>query len=204
MNIGLLGHKLGMTQMFNNDGNTFPITIINAGPCYITQITKFPNLEYNKVQLGYNNFTLKKKVLLPLSYKPFTFLKEYKILKDSNVYIGQKFCLDIFQIGQKLNITSKIIGKGFLGNIKKNNFKRGPMSHGSKHHRLQGSLGAGTSPGRVFPGKKMAGRKKTKQATISNLEIMDLNILDNLLFIKGSIPGKIGSLVNIQLSYTHN
>ena len=200
MNIGLLGNKLGITQLFNKNGNLYPVTIIQAGPCYITQIKTFENLEYNKIQLGYNNLNFKKQNLMPLSYTSYKFLKEYKVLKTLNVYIGQKFSLDTFKIGQKLNIRSKIIGKGFLGNIKKNHFKRGPMSHGSKHHRLQGSLGAGTSPGRVFPGKKMAGRKKIKTATIKNLEIMDLNLLDNIIFIKGSIPGVIGSLVNIELA----
>jgi len=200
--LGLLGNKIGMTQLFDKKGNIIPVTIIKAGPCYITQIKLEKDCGYNAIQLGYietneKNLTkpeiwhLKKNNLI--GYKH---LKEYKI--ENFIYnIGQEIKLDIFNINQKVNITSFPIGKGMTGNIKIHHFKRGPMAHGSKHHRLQGSLGAGTTPGRVFPGKKMPKRSGNKYKTISNLTIIGLNLNENLLIIKGSIPGKKGNLVNV-------
>ena len=206
MNFNLLGTKLAMTQIFNSQGIVIPATIILAGPCYITQLKTIQTVGYNAIQLGYleikeNKLTkpklghLKKNDLVPLRY-----LKEFKVNTIDNYYIGQKLCINIFKIGQKVNISGLSIGKGFIGNIKANHFQRGGMSHGSKHHRLQGSLGAGTSPGRVFPGKKMPKRFGNEQRTIKNLEILNINLDTNLLLIKGSIPGKSGTLVSLSSS----
>lgn len=205
MSLGILGNKIGMTQVFDEKGNVIPVTIIKGGPCFVTQIKSIENCGYNAIQLGYleisaNAKCLKKpqlghfnKVNLP----PFKYLKEYKTTEVNNFEIGQKFSVDMFKVGECVTITGFTIGKGYAGNVKRNNFNCGAMSHGSKHHRLQGSIGSGTTPGRVFPGKKMSGRLGVDKKTISGLEIIDIDTKENLLVIKGSIPGKSGNLVSI-------
>jgi large subunit ribosomal protein L3 len=204
--LGLLGNKIGMTQLFDEKGNIVPVTIIKSGPCYITQIKSKENSGYNAIQLGYSELTPNSKILTKpelghfnkINSLPFRYLKEYK--SEKNHQIGEKFSVEMFEIGQKVNISGLTIGKGNTGNIKEHNFSRGPMAHGSKHHRLQGSLGAGTTPGRVFPGKRMPKRVGMEQRTISHLEIIDIDTKENLLVVKGSIPGKAGNLVNITFS----
>lgn len=205
MSVGILGNKIGMTQVFDTKGNVIPVTIIKSGPCYVTQIKSQEKCGYNAIQIGYleispNLRSLTKpnlghfnKVNLP----PFKYLKEYKIVELQDYEIGQKFGVEIFKIGESVNITGLTIGKGTVGNVKGNHFSRGAMTHGSKHHRLQGSMGSGTTPGRVFPGKKMPGRFGMKQRTINGLEIIDIDTKENLLVIKGCIPGKSGNLVSI-------
>ncbi len=193
-----------MTQIFDKKGNVIPITIIKSGPCYITQIKTKNDFGYSAIQLGYielNNNS--KKLTKPnlehfknLKIKPFQFLKEYK-MTDINLNIGDKFTVENFKINEKVNITGITIGKGNTGNIKRHHFSRGPMSHGSKHHRLQGSLGASTTPARVFPGKRMPGRVGGTKCTILSLQIVGIDIKENLLLIKGSIPGNVGNLVSI-------
>ena len=207
MSLGILGNKIGMTQIFDKKGDVIPVTVIQGGPCYITQIKSTETCGYNAIQLGYlevspNLRSLTKprlghfsKVNLP----PFRYLKEYKTNELTSYSIGQKFSVELFEIGQKINVTGLTIGKGTSGNIKRNNFVQGAMSHGSKHHRLQGSIGSGTTPGRVFPGKKMPGRLGMEKRTISGLEIIDINVNENLLIIKGCIPGKSGNLVSINI-----
>ena len=204
MSLGLLGNKLGMTQIFNIKSEIIPITIIKSGPCFITQILDKKKCGYNAIQLGYKQIFNSKKLTNPekghliKNNLPFFFyLKEYRTLINTTFKLGQKISIDLFKIGEKINIKALSIGKGYAGNIKKNNFSRGPMSHGSKHHRLQGSLGAGTDPGRVFPGKKMSGRLGQKNCTIKGLEIVYMDIEKDLIFIKGSIPGKKGNLINL-------
>jgi large subunit ribosomal protein L3 len=193
MCIGLLGTKIGITQIFNTEGNFIPITIIKCGPCYITQIKNLKNCGYNAIQIGYLE-----KVKNKERSNLFHFLKEYKIKNVSDYEINQKIDVSIFEKNEFVNISSMSIGKGYAGNIKRNNFTRGPMSHGSKHHRLQGSIGSGTTPGRVFPGKKMSGHLGSKNTIIKNLKIIDIYKDKNIIIIKGSIPGKKGSLVNMK------
>ena len=203
--LGLLGNKIGMTQIFDKKGNVIPVTVIKVGPCYITQIKSDDNCGYNALQVGYLEVSARvltkpelghlNKVNLP----PFRYLKEYKT-NCENYEVGQKFTVEMFKVGQEVNISGFTIGKGNTGNIKEHNFSRGPMAHGSKHHRLQGSLGAGTTPGRVFPGKRMPGRVGNEQRTLLNLEIMDIDVKENLLVIKGSVPGKTGNVVSINFS----
>ena len=207
MALGLLGNKIKMTQIFDVHGNTLPVTIIKAGPCYVTQIKSIKDCGYNAIQLGYSELELNSKALTKAelghfsskNLVPFKYLREFYTNKIESYQIGQKYTTELFTIGQKVNITSTSIGKGNAGNIKKNNFSRGPMSHGSKHHRLQGSIGAGTTPGRVLPGKKMPGRLGGKKCTINNLTIIDIITEENLIIIKGSIPGKLGNLITIKL-----
>jgi len=208
MTIGILGNKIGMTQIFDNTGNRIPVTLINAGPCYITQIKTADIFDYDAIQIGYKNSFVTKKITKPeyghLTKDDNTFLvttlREFKVKNIKNYIIGDKIDLQIFAIGEKLNISAKTIGKGTTGNIKRNHFTRGPMSHGSKHHRLQGSLGAGTSPGRVFPGKKMSGHLGNTMCTLKNLSIIEIDFEKNLLKIKGSVPGKFGNLLYITKS----
>jgi large subunit ribosomal protein L3 len=204
--LGLLGNKIGMTQIFDKKGNVIPVTIIKGGPCFVTQIKSEENCGYNAIQLGYveissNSTKLTKPELghfNKVNSVPFRYLKEYKTT-ETNYSIGHKLTVEMFKIGQEVNISGLTIGKGNTGNIKEHNFSRGPMAHGSKHHRLQGSLGAGTTPGRVFRGKRMPGRVGMEQRTILGLEIIDIDTTENLLVIKGSIPGKTGNLVNITI-----
>lgn len=206
MSLGILGNKIGMTQVFDKNGNVIPVTIIKSGPCYVTQIKVNENCGYNAIQVGYleisanaRNLTKPRlghfnKVNLP----PFRYLKEYKMEEVVNYSIGQKFGVEMFEIGKSVSVTGLTSGKGNAGNVKRHDFNMGAISHGSKHHRLQGSLGSGTTPGRVFPGKRMPGRLGNEQRTVKGLEIIDINKEDNLLIIKGCIPGKPGNLVSIK------
>jgi large subunit ribosomal protein L3 len=204
MNIGILGTKLGMTQIFDDSGLAIPVTIIKAGPCVITQIKTTSVDGYNAIQLGYSetrtNLLNKprlghlKKIGLPLKY-----LKEYKVdSSTNNDVLGTKIGVDRFIVGDKVSITGKTIGKGFAGTVRRHNFTRGPMTHGSKNHREPGSIGMGTTPGRVYPGKRMAGRLGGKKATIKNLEVLLINPENNLLVIKGAVPGKVGNILSIK------
>jgi large subunit ribosomal protein L3 len=208
VSVGILGNKVGMTQIFNTKGDVIPVTIIKGGPCYVTQIKSTEKCGYNAVQIGYteiagNSRSLTKPRLghfSKVNLQPFKYLKEYKTDTETNYEIGQKFDVKLFEIGQTVNISGLTIGKGNLGNIKRNKHTRGAMSHGSKSHRLQGSLGAGTTPARVLPGKKMPGRTGYEQRTLKGLEIIDIDKSQNLIVVKGSIPGKAGNLVSIKSS----
>ena len=205
MSLGILGNKIGMTQIFDKKGDVIPVTVIKGGPCYVTQIKSIENCGYNAIQLGYLELSANSKSLTkPLlghfnkvNLTPFKYLKEFTVFESNSYELGQKFTVEMFEIGQKINITGLTIGKGNAGNIKKNHFTRGGMSHGSKHHRLQGSIGSGTTPGRVFPGKKMPGRLGMDKRTVQNLEIIDINTKENLIVIKGCIPGKSGNLLTV-------
>jgi large subunit ribosomal protein L3 len=200
----LLAKKIGMTQLFDNNNNLIPITIIETKLNFITNIKKLNNFNNIKLQIGFfENFKNNKKntksyigYFIKKNLIPVQYLKEFKISNLNNYYIGKIITNDIFNLNDKLTITSNTIGKGFTGNIKKHHFKRGPETHGSKHHRLQGSLGAGTTPGRVFPGKKMASRLGNNKCTIKNLKIFDIQ--NNLILIKGCIPGKTNQLIYIK------
>lgn len=207
MSLGILGNKIGMTQIFTTKGDIIPVTIIKGGPCYVTQIKSTENCGYNAIQLGYLEVSPTSKNLTKpelghfnkVNLPPYRYLKEYKVLETLNYTIGEKFSVEMFKVGEYVNITGFTIGKGFTGNVKRHNFTRGAMTHGSKHHRAQGSLGSGTTPGRVFPGKRMSGHSGMEKRTILGLEIIDIDIKENLLVVKGSIPGKSGNLVNITL-----
>lgn len=208
MIFAVLGNKLGMTQIFTKEGNAVAATIIKTCPCYITQIKKKDRYGYNAIQIGsLKASTTKKHISKPmrghfasLNLTPFCYLKEYRVYDTSAYEIGQKISLENFQIGKKINVSGVTIGKGNSGNIKRNAFSRGPMSHGSKHHRLQGSIGAGTTPGRVIPGKKMPGRMGGNKQTIKGLEVMFINLDANIVVIKGSVPGKQKNLLFLKFN----
>ena len=210
MSLGILGNKIGMTQIFDKKGDVVPVTIIKGGPCYVTQIKSIDNCGYNAIQLGYLELSANSKTLTKprlghfskVNLSPFRYLKEYKTGETETYELGQKFSVEMFEIGQHVNVTGLTIGKGTSGNIKRNNFVQGAMGHGSKHHRLQGSIGSGTTPGRVFPGKKMPGRLGMEQKTIKGLEIIDIDKSQNLLIIKGSIPGKSATSMTVLMCCT--
>nr|YP_063607.1 ribosomal protein L3 [Gracilaria tenuistipitata var. liui]Q6B8V3.1 RecName: Full=Large ribosomal subunit protein uL3c; AltName: Full=50S ribosomal protein L3, chloroplastic [Gracilaria tenuistipitata var. liui]AAT79682.1 50S ribosomal protein L3 [Gracilaria tenuistipitata var. liui] len=203
MKIGLLGKKIGMTQIFDPGGKALPVTILKLGPCLITDIKKMESHGYAAIQIGYvkvNGNKLNKaqighlnKYNMPL----VKFLKEYKVASTENYQIGKWITVEDLSINQNISVSGTSIGKGFTGCIKRHNFSRGPMSHGSKNHRQPGSIGAGTTPGKVFAGKKMAGRMGGKKVTIQNLKIIDIKINNNLIIVKGSVPGKPGNIVSI-------
>lgn len=200
----ILGNKVGMTQIFTEDGNAIPVTVIKVGPCTITQIKSILTHGYNAIQIGYLEQP-KNKINKPelghlkkVNAQPLKYLKEYRINHHHNFTLGQILDSNNFKEGQFIDITGKSIGKGFSGNQKRNNFNRGPMTHGSKNHREPGSIGQSTTPGRVFPGKRMAGRLGYTQTTISNLKIFKIDKDENLLIVKGSVPGKPGNLLSIK------
>lgn len=204
MSIGILGTKLGMTQIFDNKtGVAIPVTVVQAGPCPVTQVKTKKTDGYESIQVGYK--TVKEKALnKPLlghlakaGVSPLRHLIEYR-LEDASAYtLGQEITAAIFQEGDLVDVAGTTIGRGFSGYQKRHNFKRGNMTHGSKNHRLPGSTGAGTTPGRVFPGKRMAGQYGATQVTIRKLSVVKIDSERNLILIKGAVPGKPGTLLNI-------
>lgn len=204
MSISLLGTKIGMTQVFNSSGTCIPVTILKAGPCIITYIKTTEKNGYNAIQLGYSQIAshlLTNPQIGHLSQRGLPNLKylyEFKIHEQNSFKLGQIITVDWFRIGDLVDVSGNTIGKGFSGYQKRHNFQRGPMSHGCKNHRQPGSIGAGTTPGRVFPGKKMAGRLGGKKATVKNLQILDINVDKHLILIQGSVPGKNGNILKIR------
>ena len=210
MIIGLLGNKIGMTQIFDETGNIIPVTILKVGPCIVTEVKTTEKNGYNSIQIGYGNVSSKSLTQPELGHlqksniQPLKYLKEFRINQESEFEIGQVLNVDAFEPGQLINIQGKTIGKGFSGLQKRHNFTRGPMTHGSKNHRAPGSIGMGTTPGRVLPGKKMAGQLGNKIITIKNLKVIQINSEENILVIKGSVPGKPGNLLSIVCSEQNN
>lgn len=206
MNIGLLGNKIGMTQIFDKSGKIIPVTILKAGPCVVIRRICMGPHGYQAIQVGYGETSGKSLSRSELGHyhrsrvKPLKYLREFRVKDDVNLEqfkVGQILKIDLFQPGQLVNIRGKSIGKGFSGLQKRHNFTRGPMTHGSKNHRAPGSIGMGTTPGRVLPGKKMAGQLGNKFTTVKKLKIIQINEDENILVIKGSVPGKPGNLLSI-------
>ena len=203
MSIGLLGNKIGMTQIFDESGNVIPVTILKVGPCVITQLKTQLTDGYNSIQIGYGNVSNKRLTqpelghLKKFNIEPLRYLKEFRIENNEKFEIGEVLNVDFFSPGQLVNIRGRTIGKGFSGLQKRYNFSRGPMTHGSKNHRQPGSIGMGTTPGRVLPGKKMAGQLGNKITTIRKIKIIQINSQENILVVKGSVPGKPGNLLSI-------
>jgi len=216
--VGILGTKLGMTQVFEAEtGKAIPVTVVQAGPCIVTQIKTEQTDGYTAVQIGYGEAKNKTRKLNTKEPKevnkyltnpqqghlvksggtPLRHLREYRVDNTGNFELGQQIKVDLFEAGQLVDVTGKSIGKGFAGYQKRHNFRRGPMAHGSKNHRLPGSTGPGTTPGRVYPGKKMAGHLGDVRVTTKKLKVVRIDPERNLLLIKGTIPGKSGALVSI-------
>ena len=203
MAVGILGKKLGMTQIFDQAGNAVPVTVVQAGPCVVTQI-KTPDTDgYTAIQVGFEETTEKALNRPKLGHlarsgsAPQRYLQEYRVEAITDYELGQTITATSFTVGQLVDVTGKSIGRGFAGYQKRHNFRRGPMAHGSKNHRLPGSTGAGTTPGRVYPGKRMAGQLGNSQVTIRKLEVIRVDGDRNLLLIKGAVPGKPGGLLSL-------
>jgi len=201
--VGLLGNKIGMTQIFDESGNIIPVTILKVGPCVVTQVKMKSKDGYDSIQIGYGNVSSKSLTQPELGHlqksniQPLKYLKEFRTTEEDEFSIGQVLKVDSFSPGEFVNVRGKSIGKGFAGLQKRHNFTRGPMTHGSKNHRAPGSIGMGTTPGRVLPGKKMAGQLGNKITTIKKLKVIQINSEENILVIKGSVPGKPGNLLSI-------
>lgn len=203
MSLGILGTKLGMTQVFDETGKAIPVTVVQAGPCVVTQVKTVPTDGYSAVQLGYGEVpekALSKPELGHLSKaeaSPLRHLQEWRLENVSDYQMGQSVKADNFSAGDLVDVSGTSIGRGFAGYQKRHNFSRGPMAHGSKNHRLPGSTGAGTTPGRILPGKRMAGQLGNKKTTIRKLMVVRVDAERNLLLIKGAVPGKPGALLSI-------
>jgi large subunit ribosomal protein L3 len=204
VSLGILGTKLGMTQIFDQEsGVAIPVTVVQVGPCTVTQIKTKQTDGYTALQVGYEEVKPKALTKPELGHlaksgaPPVRRLKEYRLDDTSSYELGSTIKADLFEPGQLVDVTGTSIGRGFTGYQKRHNFKRGPMSHGSKNHRLPGSTGAGTTPGRIYPGKKMAGQHGNSQVTIRKLTVVQVDPEKNVLVIKGSVPGKPGTLLNI-------
>ncbi|MBE9175289.1 50S ribosomal protein L3 [Synechocystis salina LEGE 06155] len=204
MSIGILGTKLGMTQIFDQEsGISIPVTVVQAGPCPVTQVKTQDTDGYNAVQVGF--LPVKEKALSKpelghlkkSNTDPVRHLKEYRLTEAPNLQAGDAVTADIFQAGDLVDVAGQSMGRGFAGYQKRHNFRRGNMTHGSKNHRLPGSTGAGTTPGRVYPGKRMAGQYGASQVTVRRLTVVRVDAERNLLIIKGALPGKPGTLLNI-------
>jgi len=204
MQKAIIGRKIGMTQIFDEIGNVIPVTVVEAGPCPVVQIKTNEIEGYSAVQLGFSDVT-EKKVIKPMkghfdkaqvAYKKV--LKEFKLEGVSDLNIGDIIKADTFAAGDAVDITGISKGKGYAGTVKRWGTHRGPMAHGSGYHRGQGSMGANSSPSRVFKGKVMAGHLGSEQVTVQNLELVKVDLENNLLAIKGAIPGPKGSIVFVK------
>ena len=204
MSIGILGKKLGMSQFFDPEGRSIPVTLIEAGPCRITQLKSEATDGYTAVQLGFGEIREKlvnrpaRGHLTKSGDELLRHLREYRVNSVDGLELGSEVTVAAFEAGQKVDVSGDTMGRGFAGYQKRHGFSRGPMTHGSKNHREPGSTGAGTTPGRVYPGKRMAGRYGGKQTTTRGLVILKVDTERNLLVVKGSVPGKPGSLLDIR------
>jgi large subunit ribosomal protein L3 len=206
MQSGLYTKKVGMTQIFDEKGTIFPVTILKAELCKVSQIKTIGTDGYNAIQVSYMEQALRKLTkpqaghLKKSGNTGFKYCGEFHTPDPSSYKLGQMIDVNTFNVGQKVNVTAKSIGKGFAGNQKRHNFSRGPMTHGSKNHRLPGSVGAGSTPGRVYPGKKMAGQMGNKTVTIKNSEVLFVSTSENILVLRGSLPGKKDNVLKITLT----
>jgi len=202
---GIIGRKVGMTQVFTGEGQAVPVTVVEAGPCVVVQKKTEANDGYTAVQLGFGE---KKERLFnkPLKghfgragVKPLRFLRELRVEDPDSYQVGQEIKADIFAPGERVDVVGTSKGRGFSGGIKRHGFHRGPMAHGSKYHRRPGSLGA-KGPARVFKGRKLPGHYGVARVTVQNLEVVRVDAERNLLAIKGAIPGPRGGLVLVKSS----
>ena len=204
MKKAILATKVGMTQIFNDDGVLTPVTVLQAGPCVVTQVKTVENDGYSAVQVGFVD-KREKLVAKPqkgafdkagVSYKRY--VRELKLDDAESYEVKQEIKADMFAAGDKVDATAISKGKGFQGAIKRHGQSRGPMAHGSKYHRHAGSNGACSDPSKVFKGKKMPGQMGNKRVTIQNLEIVKIDAENNLILVKGAVPGPKKALVTVK------
>ncbi|MBZ4650522.1 50S ribosomal protein L3 [Thermosipho sp. (in: thermotogales)] len=197
----IIGRKVGMTRIFKDD-KVIPVTVIKAGPCYVVQKKTIDTDGYNAIQIGFEEA---KKVNKPMEgvfkkagVKPLKILKEFRVENPEEFELGQEIKVDIFAEGDKIDITGWSKGRGFAGAMKRWGFRGGPKSHGAKFHRELGSVGQHTEPARIFKGKKMPGQYGNERVTILNSEIVKIDVENNLIAVKGGVPGARGGLVLIR------
>lgn len=208
MTLGVIGKKLGMTQIFDEQGLAVPVTVIKVDPIVVTQVKTVETDGYNAVQVG--TVAAKEKHLTKAqighfkknNLENYRHLQEFRVDDPSAYTVGQQIDLSVLDNIQKVDVVGHSIGKGFQGTVKRHNFGRGPMGHGSKNHREPGSIGAGTTPSRVIKGKRMAGNMGNERVTITKLKLVKVDADNNLVLIKGSVPGCEGRLVTITPSRT--
>jgi large subunit ribosomal protein L3 len=220
MKKAILATKIGMTQIFNEDGSLIPVTVLEAGPCVVTQIKTVENDGYNAVQVGFiekkeriinrdkggrkeviHRHGVTQAVKGHLAKAGTTgkrYIREFLLDNATEFTLGSEIKADIFAVGDMIDAQATSKGKGFQGAIKRHGFHRGPMTHGSKFHRHQGSSGPAASPGKVFKGKKMPGQMGNKKVTVQNLEVVRVDAEKNLILVKGAVPGPKKSLVTIK------
>lgn len=200
---GILGTKLGMTQIFTEEGIVLPVTVVEAGPVVVTQIKTTEKDGYNAIQVGFKDAKEKslnkpQKGHLAAANVLKKHLKEFRVDSVEGYTVGQAINADLFAAGEKIDVTGISKGKGFQGPIKRHGQSRGPESHGSRYHRRPGSMGACSFPGRVFKNKKLAGHMGSVTVTVQNLEVVRVDAEKNLILVKGAIPGAKGSIVTIK------
>ena len=203
MPLGLIGKKIGMTQIFSKEGQMVPVTVVKVGPCTIVQKKTVEKDGYRALQLGFCNKKIEK-VTKPLQGhfkalegRALAVLKEFRVEELNQFNVGQDITLEIFKVGEKVKITGISKGKGFAGVIKRWGFSGGPKSHGSMFHRAPGSIGASATPSRVLKGKKMPGHLGAKRVTLKNIEVVDVRLKEHLLLLKGAVPGSKNGLIAV-------
>ncbi len=210
MEKAIIAKKIGMTQVFAENGTLIPVTVLEAGPCTVVQKKTIENDGYNAIKVGFGEIKesrVNKLVNKPdlgqfkkASVNPTRLLKEFKLDNCEGYEVGQELKADVFTPGDKVDVSGVSKGKGFQGSIKRHGMSRGPMAHGSKYHRGTGSLSSGTSPGKVKKGKKMPGHMGAKQITVQNLEIVRADSDKNLILVKGAVPGPKNAILVIKNS----
>ena len=207
MKKALIAKKIGMTQVFVEDGSLVPVTVLEAGPCVVTQVKTVANDGYSAVQVGFAD-AREKLVNKPtkghfdkagVSYKKF--VKEFRFDNAEEFVVGQEIKADIFAAGDKIDVSGISKGKGYQGAIKRHGQSRGPMAHGSKYHRSAGSMGGSSSPSRVFKGKKMPGHMGAEAVTVQNLVVVRVDVENNLILVKGAVPGPKKSIVTVRNAF---
>ncbi len=200
----MLGKKVGMTQIFKEDGTLVPVTVIEAGPLFVVQKKTVEKDGYNAIQVGFGDVK-EKRMTKPakghfdkanVAYRKF--LREFKVENPDEFEIGQEIKADVFSVGDMVDVTGSSKGKGTAGVIKRHGFGRGRETHGSKFHRMPGGMSAGTYPGRVFKGHRMMGRMGNERVTVQNLEVVRVDAEKNLILVKGAVPGPKKGLVSIK------
>ena len=206
----ILGKKLGMTQIFEENGAVIPVTVIEAGPCTVTQIKTVETDGYNAIQIGIGDVKEKhttkpqKGHFAKANLAVKKHLREFRVDSIEGLNIGDELKADTFEVGQKIDAQGTTKGKGFQGVIKRHGQHRGPMGHGSMYHRRPGSMGSTSTPGRVFKGKKLPGHMGCETVTIQNLEIVRVDTDKNAILVKGSVPGNKGAILKIKSAVKHS
>ena len=208
MTLGVIEEKLGMTQVYDEQGLCIPVTVIKVDPLTVTQVKTVETDGYNAIQVGVVPAKEKHLTKAQIGHfkknnlENFRHLQEFRVDNPADYQVGQKIDLSVLNEISKVDVSGKSVGKGFQGTVKRHNFSRGPMGHGSKNHREPGSIGAGTTPGRIYKGKRMAGNMGNEKVTVSKLSVVKIVSDKNLLLVKGSVPGPEGKLVTIKPSRT--